>query len=113
LLLVPPTVLGVAMILFVLLRIVPGDRIGMMIPPGAGQADIDRLRQHYGLAGPLLHQFVAWLADLARGDLGTSISLRQGVVGLVLDRLPATLELALVALTIATAPGLGAALLAA
>lgn len=113
LLLVPPTLLGVAVIVFVLLRVVPGDPIAMMIPPGADQEDIDRLRQLYGLDGPLLHQFVAWLADLARGDLGTSISLRQGVVGLVLDRLPATLELALVALILAVALGLGAALLAA
>ncbi len=113
LLLVPPTLLGVAVIVFVLLRVVPGDPIAMMIPPGAGQEDIDRLRQHYGLDGPLLRQFVAWLGDLARGDLGTSISLRHGVLGLILDRLPATLELALMALVIATMLGFGAALLAA
>jgi peptide/nickel transport system permease protein len=56
LVLVPPTLFGVAVIVFVLLRVVPGDPIAMMIPPGASEADIVRLRALYGLDQPILHQ---------------------------------------------------------
>ena len=101
LVLVPPTLFGVAVIVFVLLRVVPGDPIAMMIPPGASEADIVRLRALYGLDQPILHQFVTWVGQVASGDFGRSISLRQSVSDLLLMRLPATLELALLATLIA------------
>src|SRR5262249_11985473 len=107
-----PTLFGVAVIVFVLLRVVPGDPISMMIPPGATDSDIGRLRAFYGLDRPLLVQFGIWLAGLARGDLGTSISLRPGVGQLILSRLPATLELSPVAVLVAVLLG-GAAAVAA
>ena len=94
-----------AVVVFVVIRIAPGDPIAMMLPPGASQADIDRLRALYGLDKSLLEQFFIWLSGVAHGDFGTSISLRQDVLGLVLDRLPATLELSIVALLIAVAIG--------
>lgn len=106
LLLAIPTLAGVAVIVFVLLRVVPGDPIAMMIPPGAGEDDIERLRALYGLDLPIWQQFLAWAGDVATGDFGTSISLRQDVLELVLSRLPATLELAAVAMIIAVALGL-------
>ena len=53
--------LGVAIIVFVLLRVVPGDPIAMMIPPGATPADIAALRAHYGLDTSLPTQFFVWL----------------------------------------------------
>jgi peptide/nickel transport system permease protein len=112
LLLALPTLFGVAVVVFVLLRVVPGDPIAMMIPPGARESDIANLRALYGLDKPIGAQFVAWLGALLQGDLGTSISLRQGVLGLVLGRLPATLELTLTALAIAVLLG-GAMALAA
>jgi ABC-type dipeptide/oligopeptide/nickel transport system permease component len=100
----------VAVIVFVLLRIVPGDPIAMMIPPGATPADIDRLRAFYGLDQPIPQQFVTWLGQALSGNFGRSISLHQRVFELVLARLPATLELALLATLIAVALGLIAAL---
>jgi len=113
LLLVPPTLFGVAVVVFVLLRVVPGDPVSMMIPPGASQADIDRLRALYGLDLPIFEQFVVWLKAVLGGDFGVSISRRQGVMGLILGRLPATLELVLLATVIALALGTGMALLGA
>ena len=77
----------------------------MMIPPGASEADIDQLRQLYGLDKPIFEQYVTWFSEVLRGDFGTSISLRQNVVMLILSRLPATLELALAAMVIATLLG--------
>ena len=111
LVLVPPTLFGVAVIVFVILRVVPGDPIAMMIPPGASQADIGRLRALYGLDQPILHQFVSWLGQVVRGDFGRSISVRQDVLDLLLMRLPATIELTLLATLIAVVIGVLTALL--
>ncbi|HVY04920.1 MAG TPA: ABC transporter permease [Burkholderiales bacterium] len=96
-----PTLFGVAVIVFVLVRVVPGDPIAMMLPPGATAEDVGRLRALYGLDAPIAKQFFAWMGDVLRGNFGTSISLREGVASLVLSRLPATLELVLVAVGIA------------
>ncbi|RVA07575.1 ABC transporter permease, partial [Mesorhizobium sp. M7A.F.Ca.US.001.02.1.1] len=97
------TLFGVAVVVFVVIRVAPGDPIAMMLPPGATDADIARLRALYGLDKTIVQQFFIWLSGVARGDFGTSISLRQDVLGLVFNRLPATLELAIVALVMAVA----------
>src|SRR5579859_558945 len=87
-----PTLFGVAVLVFVLVRVVPGDPIAMMLPPGATAEDVGRLRALYGLDAPIPKQFLAWMGEVLRGDFGTSISLRDGVAALVSSRLPATLE---------------------
>lgn len=92
------TLFGVAVVVFVLIRMTPGDPIAMMIGPGATEADILALKARYGLDQPLIGQFWIWLTGLLTGDLGTSISRRVSVVSLLLERLPATLELAFAAL---------------
>jgi len=107
LLLAVPTLMGVAVIVFVLLRVVPGDPIAMMLPPGARAADIANLRHLYGLDRSIPVQFLHWAGGLLHGDFGTSISMRQNVVGIVLAYLPATLELVLVAFLIACVVGGG------
>ncbi len=99
------TLFGVAVIVFVVIRVVPGNPIAMMLPPGAGEADIARLSALYGLDRSILEQFVIWFGNVLHGDFGTSISTRQPVLSLVLGRLPATLELSLTALLIAVALG--------
>jgi ABC-type dipeptide/oligopeptide/nickel transport system permease component len=86
LVLIPPTLVGVAVIVFVLLRVVPGDPIAMMIPPGASPADIDRLRAFYGLDQSILQQFITWSGQALSGHFGRSISLHQQVFELVLAR---------------------------
>ena len=99
------TLFGVALIVFVLVRVVPGNPIAMMLPPGASDEDIARLTAFYGLDKPILVQFWIWLGHALQGDFGVSISLRRNVMGLILGRLPATLELATLALLIAIAFG--------
>ena len=105
------TLFGVAVVVFVVIRVAPGNPIAMMLLPGASEADIDRLRALYGLDKSLVEQFVIWLGGILRGDFGTSISLRQDVLGVVLGRLPATLELAFAALVIAVVLGFALAIL--
>lgn len=104
------TLAGVAVIVFFVIRVVPGNPIAMMLPPGATEEDIARLSALYGLDKPLVTQFGIWLAGVLQGDFGTSITTRQPVLELVLGRLPATLELALMALVIAVVLGGAAAL---
>ncbi|SFE13258.1 peptide/nickel transport system permease protein [Sulfitobacter brevis] len=99
------TLFGVAVIVFVVIRVVPGNPIAMMLPPGATEADIARLQMQYGFDKSIFEQFTIWLSGVVQGDFGTSISLRQPVSLLVLNRLPATLELSIVALLIAVLIG--------
>lgn len=100
------TLFGVAIIVFVLLRVVPGDPIAMMISPGATEADIAALRAHYGLDQSVPVQFGLWLKAVLSGDFGTSISLHRDVLELLAERLPATLELAAAALVFAVVLGI-------
>jgi ABC-type dipeptide/oligopeptide/nickel transport system permease component len=103
--LVPVTLFGVALVVFVLLRIIPGDPVALMAAPGATAADIQNLRASFGLDKPIPVQFVMWLNDVFHGDLGRSLSFRSDVVRVVLERMPPTLELVILALAIAIATG--------
>ena len=105
------TLIGVMVVVFVLVRVVPGDPIAMMIAPGASEADIAALRAHYGLALPIWQQFWVWFTQVLQGNLGTSISMKQNVLTIIAERLPATLELAIFALTMAVVWGAFIALL--
>ena len=104
------TLLGVAVIVFVVIRVVPGNPIAMMLPPSATDADVARLTALYGLDKPIPEQFLIWVAGVLHGDFGHSITSRQPVLQLVLGRLPATLELSIMALVIAIIMGGFAAL---
>ncbi|MCF8511192.1 MAG: ABC transporter permease [Rhodobacteraceae bacterium] len=95
------TLSGVAVIVFFVIRVVPGNPIAMMLPPGATEADVARLTARYGFDKSIPEQFLIWLQGVVQGDFGTSITSNQPVLGLVLGRLPATLELSIMALVIA------------
>ncbi|QEW23116.1 ABC-transporter permease protein (plasmid) [Paracoccaceae bacterium] len=99
------TLFGVAVVVFTLVRVAPGNPIAMMLPPGATDEDIANLTALYGFDKSLPQQFVIWLGGVLHGDFGTSITLRRPVSELVLSRLPATLELSVMALFIAVALG--------
>ncbi|MEM9106090.1 MAG: ABC transporter permease, partial [Pseudomonadota bacterium] len=58
------TLFGVAVIVFFVIRVVPGNPIAMMLPPGATEADIARLEAFYGLDKPIVEQFIIWLAGV-------------------------------------------------
>jgi peptide/nickel transport system permease protein len=104
-----PTLAGVAVLVFVLVRVVPGDPVAMMIPPGASADDVQHLRALYGLDRPILGQFALWAGQALRGDFGISITAREPVARLIASRLPATLELVLLAASIAILLGVALA----
>ena len=99
------TLIGVAVVVFFVIRIVPGNPIAMMLPPGATEADIARLTERYGLDASIPEQFLIWCQGVLQGDFGTSITTNQPVLSLVLGRLPATLELSIMALVMAVILG--------
>ena len=95
------TALALSFIVFVVLRLLPADPLGMMLPPSASRADVEALRVALGLDKGIGTQYLVWLGRALQGDLGTSIYFRQPVVALVGNSLPATLELSLVSLVMA------------
>jgi peptide/nickel transport system permease protein len=90
---------GVGSLVFFISRIT-GDPVAIMLPPDATAQQIDALRQSLGLDKPVWEQYVMFLGDLVRLDLGSSLRYNQSVVQLILERLPATLQLAGTALVI-------------
>jgi len=112
LLLAIPTLFGVALAVFVVLRVVPGDPVAMMVVGESTPEDVARLRAQYGFDKSIPEQFAIYLRDLLTGNFGTSISLKQDVLEIVLGRLPATLELAVVAMAMSVVVGLVFALAA-
>lgn len=105
-------ILGVLTIVFIAARLT-GDPAVLLLPIGATDADIARMRQELGLDRPLLEQYLTFLADVLRGDFGVSFEHHRPAMQVVLERLPATFELAGVALLIGAAVGIAAGLIAA
>ena len=95
------TALFLSMVVFIVLRMIPSDPLGMMLPPSATQADADLLRKALGMDGSVSHQYMVWLGHAVHGDLGRSIFFREPVSELLGVALPATLELVLVSLVMA------------
>lgn len=83
----------VAVIVFLMLRLSPGDPAAIIAGDHATSEDIAQIREHLGLDKPLVEQFVRWLGQLATGDFGVSIYLDRPVLGLILERVEPTLAL--------------------
>lgn len=94
------TLLGVAVLVFVMLRVIPGDQITASLGIEAGmmtEAQLDALRAYYGIDQPLEAQFLGWLTEVVGGNLGYSQRTGQSVLEMTASSLPVTLELALLA----------------
>jgi len=92
-----PIVVGVAVIVFLFMRLMPGDPVDIMMGQGGAVSagEMDKLREEFHLDQPLHIQLGIFLSDLARGDLGYSYLQKRPVVDLIAGRLPATIELAI------------------
>jgi len=111
-----PVLLGVSLFTFLLVRLVPGDPIQIMLgpDPSAGPGNrVEEIRRLYGLDRPWPVQYVEWLGTLATGSLGASLRTGLPVGEAIVQRLPVTLELTLLALVIGFVIGLPLAVLAA
>src|SRR5438309_1435223 len=101
-----PVALLVTIIIFVLIRMAPGDPVLTYAGEEKDPATIQVIRQQLGLDQPLPVQYVAWLSHAVRGDLGRSFQTKQPVLQAITERLPVTLELGLAAVTISVSVAL-------
>lgn len=110
------TLLGVAVLVFVMLRALPGNQITATLGTEAAAltpAQREALTAYYGLDEPLVVQFFSWLGNLATGNLGVSQRTGESVLDMTLDSLPITLELAFLALVFGLVVGVALGLLSA
>ena len=104
LLLMIPTLVGVAILTFVIMRAVPGDIVALQYAGSAvPQSVIDEQRHLLGLDKPMWNQFTDWMGQIAHGDLGQSLWTGHAVVEEIQIRLPLSLELAVIATLFAVA----------
>ena len=104
---VAPVLLGMVTIVFVLLRVLPGDPTAVLAAQaGGGGADAARLRAEYGLDRPLVVQYIRYIRDLTVGNLGRSLFTRQRVSQIIVQQAPATISLAFLALLVAVSVGM-------
>lgn len=98
-----PIMLGVAVLVFLFMRLTPGDPVDIMMGQGGvvSAGEMEQLRREFHLDEPLPAQLGYFLAELGRGDLGYSYIQKRPVAELIIERLPATIELALFALLFA------------
>ena len=89
-----PVLFTVAVIVFLILRLTPGDPAAVIAGNNATNDDIDRIREQLGLTKPLLTQFLIWLGNVVQGDLGYSFYLNRPVTELIAQRIEPTLSLA-------------------
>jgi len=107
-----PVLIGITVVAFVLVRLT-GDPATIMLPPEAPAATVAAFRAEFGLDQPIHIQYLRFVGDALRGDFGKSLRYREPVGDLVLERLPATLELAIGAMAIAVFIGIPVGVLSA
>lgn len=108
-----PTLLGVTVIIFLLIRLIPGDPARVVAGLLASEDEVQRIRVDLGLHRPVHIQYAIYLGRLVRGDLGTSAATRAPVAEEIAARVPATVVLATSSIVVATAAGLSAGIVSA
>ena len=110
-----PTLFGISVIVFLITRLAPGDPIRLYTfgALNVTEEDIQGLRAYYGLDQPLAIQYVTWISKVVRGDFGMSLIYHQPALGLLFERMGATLQLAFTALFLQLAIGIPLGVMAA
>ena len=108
-----PTLIGLSILIFALARIVPGDPARMAVGEFANEGMVDQMRREMGLDRPLYEQYVRYAIKVVRGDLGRSYLSHRNVLTDIAARLPASLELAFVGLSITLLVGIPVGMVAA
>ncbi|OGO43455.1 MAG: peptide ABC transporter permease [Chloroflexi bacterium RBG_16_57_9] len=108
-----PVLIGVSMLVFGLIRLIPGDPAIVMLGERATEESIARVRTQLGLDKPIYEQYFIYMSRVVRGDLGTSVLRQEPVTQEIVRRFPATIELALGAILVALIVGIPAGLISA
>jgi peptide/nickel transport system permease protein len=113
LLILVPVLIGVSIVVFGLIRLIPGDPVTVMLGDRARLEDIERVREELGFNRPIYVQYVEWIGRAVQGDMGISIINRTSVMVELRSRLAATMELVLFGLLIGVVVGVSAGVLSA
>ena len=108
-----PTVILISMFVFALQKLLPGDPVLVMAGEDRNPEVIEYLREKYRLNDPIPMQYLYWMGDVLRGDLGMSLRTRQPVLALIGEKLPVTIQLAVMALAFAILIGIPMGILSA
>ncbi len=108
-----PSLIGVVIVTFLLTRALPGDPAAYFAGPAADKQAVEQIRAKLGLDKPLIEQFFRYSADLAKGDLGNSLTTGQPVATEIKNRLPASAELTLLGLLVSVVIAIPLGILAA
>ncbi|MEZ4860790.1 MAG: ABC transporter permease [Caldilineaceae bacterium] len=108
-----PVMLGVSIVVFALIRMIPGDPVIVMLGERARPEDIERVREEMGFNRPIYEQYFEWMGRVLRGDLGTSIINRTEVMDELKYRLSATIEMIVVGMIIGMIIGISIGIISA
>jgi ABC-type dipeptide/oligopeptide/nickel transport system permease component len=108
-----PTVFGISILVFFMIHLIPGDPAEMMLGERASEASLREVRAHLGLDRPLHVQYGLFLSRMVRGDLGRAMRTHEKITTEIAERFPATVELSLAAILIATVFGMLAGIVSA
>ncbi len=113
LLMLIPVLIGISIITFVMIRLIPGDPARIMAGERATEEQVQRVREMWGLDKPLHEQYIIYMKNLARGNLGRSLKRNEAVTQELRWALPTTIELAFAAMFVAILIGIPAGIIAA
>lgn len=108
-----PVILGVTLVVFLIMQMVPGDPAAILAGEGASQETIEQYREDLGLNRPVAEQYMSYVSNVFQGDLGNSLKNKQPVLDEILLRLPITMELAFYSILITIVLGLAAGIISA
>ncbi len=108
-----PVIFGILVVTFVLARAIPGDPCKAILGEKASAETCERFVEEHGLNEPVPVQFWIYMNDILRGDFGDSIRFSRPVTIILIERLPTTIELGLIAITLATVVGIPAGIISA
>ncbi len=108
-----PVLLGVVLLIFLMLNVIPGNPIAIMLSEHASQEVVERMTEYYGLNDPVIVQFFRYIWNVLHGDFGISYKLNRNVTTLIMDAFPYTVKLALSAALVAWGIGIPAGIIAA
>lgn len=108
-----PVILGVTLVVFLIMQMVPGDPAAILAGEGASQETIEQYREDLGLNRPVTQQYLTYVGNVFQGDLGNSLKNKQPVLDEILLRLPITMELAFYSILITVVLGLTAGIISA
>src|SRR5688572_29603778 len=107
------TLFGVSLVVFGILRVLPGDPARMMLPDGAPESAVDAMAEQLGLREPLYVQYIVFVQSVVRGDFGRSFQYQAAATVVVAERIWPTVHLSLAALATTVVVGVPAGILAA